>query len=49
MDLDHEISVLVTILLSDAKAAGPLIQSDVLLVVHDTDLKKAGGASAPSG
>lgn len=49
MDLDHGIFVLVAILLPDARAAGPLIQSDVLVFVQVTDLKKAGGTSAPSG
>lgn len=33
-----------TLTLLDAEAAGPLIQSDVLVVVQVTGLEKAGGA-----
>jgi len=42
VDLDHQI--LVNILLLDAKATGPLVQGDVLVVVQVTGLKEAGGA-----
>lgn len=42
MGLDHEI--LVNILLFDAKAASPLVQGNVLVIVQVTGLEKAGGA-----